>query len=149
MAQRPGSITLEVPVSTHLHLFIMGKWMEDRRSVARPCGHGLVSIHFSLDRSVLVGLKGPRGEERETEDLSPESPGLTFCAHPRSQCGASAALLQVFTEIRVFLRICKDNYKNLYPGLEHLISVTPRNHVKKESPDMVTLAHNPRAEGNP
>lgn len=30
MAQSPGSITLEVPVSTHLHLFIMGKWMEDR-----------------------------------------------------------------------------------------------------------------------
>jgi hypothetical protein len=75
MAQSPGSITLEVPVSAHLHLFIMGKWMEDRRSVARPCGHGLVSIHFSLDRSVLVGLKGPRGEERRTQDLSPELGG--------------------------------------------------------------------------
>lgn len=69
--------------------------------MARPCGHGLVSIHFSLDRSVLVGLRGPRGEERGTEDLmSSELPGLALLCPPTFFCtvGYSAAVLQVDIE---------------------------------------------------
>lgn len=87
--------------------------------MARPCGHGLLSIHFGLDRSAPVGLKGPWGEERGTEDLSSELPGLALLCPPTLsalQCEGSA-ILQVFTKSMArsefLLEPYRDSYKNL------------------------------------
>lgn len=167
MPQSPRSITLEVPVSTHLHLFIMGKWMEDRRSVARPCGHGSVSIHFSLDRSVLVGLKGPQGEEKGTEAQAQSHLGwLSVSSHSLSSavwgiCCCLPSLHRVcFQRFEFPSESYRDNHGNLYPGLGIVYNVIakvwryelapcPRTHVKDKIPDMVTLVHNLRTGADP
>lgn len=62
---------LGAPGSTHLCLFIMCKWMEDRRSLVQPCGHGLLCVRFSSDRTVLAGPEGPEGEEQQISAPGP------------------------------------------------------------------------------
>ena len=77
------------------YLFVMCKWTgerpEDRRSLVQPGGHSMLSIPFSLDRTVLVGLRVPGGDRKGTAATSPESPPRAGSPHTDSGRQVSAA----------------------------------------------------------